>query len=124
MTNEIKSKKINLLTPTYVGGVPEVSPEQLDKVRQSILLIDCRRPEEFNNELGHVPGAVLVPLGPELTDYLAKLERNLEIVMICRSGNRSGHATLEALEMGFVHVYNLTGGMLLWNDEGLTVERK
>ena len=46
-------------------------------------LIDVRRPEEFIGELGHIQGAKLVTLGPELDSYLEKENKNTKILFIC-----------------------------------------
>ena len=117
--------KNKVLTKTdSSSGVPEIHPKDLNEVLDEVHIIDVRRPEEFNNELGHVPGARLVTLGPELEKELENLEKNKEVVFTCRSGARSGHATLFALEMGFESVANLTGGMILWNQLKLPVARE
>jgi len=76
-------------------------------------LLDVRQPEEFAAE--HIPGATLIPLG-ELPGRLDELEqyRDQEMVLICRSGNRSVDAG-KFLEMsGFSKATNMRGGMLAW----------
>ncbi len=117
-----------LLHPQIVDGVPEVTPlvvlQNMPQVEAGkIQLIDVRRPDEFNNELGHVKGAQLVTLGPELTKYLERTDKNQEIVFICRSGGRSGSATIESQKLGFKKTINMAGGMIRWNDEHQPVER-
>jgi glyoxylase-like metal-dependent hydrolase (beta-lactamase superfamily II)/rhodanese-related sulfurtransferase len=112
-----------VLTPQVVDGIPEVSVHQVHEHMKDVTLIDVRTPQEFNNEYGHIPGAKLVTLGPELVDYLQKEDKEKEIVFICRSGGRSGQATAMALQMGFKHVVNMTGGMITWNLQQLPVER-
>ena len=107
------------------GNVPEIDVDEVQKFAHSVLLIDVRRPEEFNNELGHVAGSKLVTLGPDLEDFLNSHNNREEfLVFICRSGARSGNATLLAREMGFKNVYNMTGGMIRWNDFELPVSRE
>jgi sulfur dioxygenase len=86
-------------------------------------LIDVRNPDEFTGELGHVAGSELITLGEPLTHFLKTGNPDQEIVFICRSGNRSGKATLEALALGYRHVRNMTGGMILWNELKLPVAR-
>jgi rhodanese-related sulfurtransferase len=111
-----------------VGGVPEVSCDEvfahlaLVKTGQ-IRLIDVRRPEEFNNELGHVDGAELITLGPELSEFLEKQSRDQKIVFVCRSGVRSAGATTESQRMGYQFTFNMSGGMLEWNNRHLPVRR-
>jgi len=79
-------------------------------------LIDVRREDEFNAELGHIELAKRVTLGDELDHFLNNEDKNKKILFICRSSARSGKATLQALELGFKNVFNMDGGMLYWND--------
>lgn len=121
-------KGARTLNPKINGGVPEISSHDLNQQinqikKQNVKLIDVRRPEEFNNELGHIPGAQLIPLGPELTSYLESGDRSEEIVFICRSGARSATATLDSIRLGYKFTINLNGGMLDWNENNFPVER-
>ncbi len=110
--------------PQVVNNIPEIQPEDVNlHLGRNFQLVDVRRPEEFNNELGHVPGAKLVTLGPELMKFLESADRNSEIVFICRSGGRSGQATAMSLDFGYKHTMNMIGGMLRWNELGLPVAR-
>lgn len=118
-----------VLHPQIVDGIPEISCEDLlrhlpDAEAGKIQLIDVRRPDEFNNELGHVKGAKLVTLGPELTEFLEKGDRNQEIVFVCRSGGRSGTATAESIKLGYKKTINMVGGMIRWNEKKFEVERR
>jgi rhodanese-related sulfurtransferase len=111
-----------------VGGVPEVTCDEvfahLELVEAGRLrLIDVRRPDEFNNELGHVDGAELITLGPELSEFLEKQSRDQQIVFICRSGVRSAGATTESQRMGYQFTFNMSGGMLEWNKRHLPAVR-
>lgn len=93
--------------------------ENLDKVR----LVDVRQPEEFTGELGHIPGAELVPLAT-LPDAIGKFTSDLPTVFICRSGGRSARACEFVTSLGIAPVYNMAGGMILWNRLQLKVETK
>lgn len=117
------------LTPEINNGIPEVTVDQVyehmnDVKNKKIRLIDVRRPDEFNNELGHIQGSELVTLGPELTSFLEKGDRSEEIVFVCRSGARSGTATAESERLGYKLTVNMIGGMLRWNDQKLPTEKK
>jgi rhodanese-related sulfurtransferase len=98
-------------------GVPTLSIGDVSDV-SGFLLVDVRRTEEFNAELGHIKGAVLKTLGPDLENYLETLDRQTNILFICRSGVRSASATLQAINNGFTNVFNMEGGMLGWNQKG------
>lgn len=104
------------------AGVFDVAPEEVSKMRSGVHLIDVRGADEFVGELGHVAGSELIVLNtiPEKIETFPKDE---PIVFICRSGGRSARATAYAKELGFSQVYNMRGGMLLWNSLGLQVEK-
>ena len=108
-----------IMRPQVVNDIPEVTCDDVFKHRKNIRLIDVRRPDEFTGELAHVEGAELVTLGDELTNFLKTLDKNQEIAFICRSGGRSGQATLESIQLGFTKTVNMVGGMILWNEKQL-----
>lgn len=115
------TKKI--FNPKVIDDVPEITPEELNGHLSQVTLIDVRRPDEFNAELAHIPGAKLVTLGSELDEFLKSHHKADEIVFICRSGARSGRATLQSRAMGYPNCVNLQGGMLLWNQKKFPTER-
>jgi len=80
------------------------------------LIIDVRTPQEYNGELGNIPGSRLISL-QVLQDSIAALSdfKAKDIVMVCRSGNRSRTAGQMMVEAGFEKIYNLEGGMKAWN---------
>jgi sulfur dioxygenase len=88
------------------------------------LLVDVRGDDEFHGELGHIKGALRIPL-KELPERAGEIEqyKNREIVAICRVGVRSTTAAAILTGLGFEHAFNLKGGMLDWNDARLPVER-
>ena len=79
---------------------------------EKLYMLDVREPEEW--AAGHLEGAKHIPLG-QLTGRLHELDKSKEIIVICRSGNRSGLACELLSEKGF-DVVNMTGGMNNWND--------
>ncbi len=101
--------------------VPEVDPAEVHRSLGKIKIIDVRSEEEFIGELGHIEGAELLPVDgfPEALDQLPADET---VVFVCRSGGRSARATQFALSKGLEHVYNMRGGMMLWNNLGLKTE--
>jgi rhodanese-related sulfurtransferase len=80
---------------------------------QALNLLDVREPHE-NSEFNI--GGILLPLGHIQTMQTDDIEhlKNEEVIVYCRSGNRSGQACLILQTMGFTNVKNLTGGMLAW----------
>jgi glyoxylase-like metal-dependent hydrolase (beta-lactamase superfamily II)/rhodanese-related sulfurtransferase len=110
-----------------VASVPELTSSAvaaLLSARPAPLLVDVREPEEFVGELGHISGALLVPLDalehrlPKLVGYA-----DHEVVTVCRAGARSATAAAILRRAGFRRVHNLSGGMLAWNAAGLPVQR-
>jgi len=83
--------------------------------KENILLLDVRTPGEFNGPLGHLKGATLIPL-QILEDSVSTLEKykDKEVIVYCRSGNRSQGATRIMMANGFKAV-NMLGGMKAWN---------
>ena len=100
----------------------DVAPEAAHAARGRVRLIDVREPAEFGGELGHVPGAELVPLGT-LATVARRWDHDAEIILICRSGARSARAADALCASGFRRVMNLAGGMLAYNAVQLPVER-
>jgi len=104
-------------------GVPEVTADfvaqQLDKPTQT-LLVDVREQDEYRGELGHIPGSVLVPLST-VTTAAHQWPKDRPMVLICRSGGRSGKAALQLAAEGFQRVVSLRGGMLNWTAQSLPV---
>lgn len=100
-------------------GIDEIKCEELLKHKSEFKILDVRRADEFVGELGHIDGAELVTLGPDLIESLQSLDKKLQVAFVCRSGGRSGQATQMAQDMGFSKVSNMIGGMLEWNRLGL-----
>lgn len=102
--------------------VRDVSPEEVLEKSSELLLVDVRTSEELAGELGQVKGITHIPLD-QLGGRVNELPEDKTIVFICRSGNRSATAAAFAQEEG-LDAYNMAGGMLLWNELNLPVERK
>lgn len=74
-------------------------------VKDTRMLIDVRTPAEFAG--GHLVGAVNIDIqSPDFASQIDALDRNGSYVVYCRSGNRSGMAMAEMLNMGFTDVSN------------------
>ena len=82
---------------------------------ENVFLLDVRTEQEFEGNLGHIEGAVLIPIS-QLSKRLDELEKHKdsEIIAICRSGNRSGIATSILRKEGF-NAVNMVGGMIAYN---------
>lgn len=101
--------------------IAEVSADEA-RGRQAAgaLIVDVRERDEWN--AGHIAGALHIPLG-HLGQNLDKLDRSRDLIIVCRSGNRSAAATQALVQGGFSRVSNLTGGMIAWQRRRLPVQR-
>ncbi len=106
----------------HPGGYREVDPILVAQSRGKVRVVDVREPPEFTGDLGHAPGAELVPLGA-LESAARTWDKEQQIVLVCRSGGRSARASALLARMGFRRPMNVVGGMLAWNQARLVVER-
>jgi rhodanese-related sulfurtransferase len=101
------------------GEIASITAEglhaRLQEKREKPLIVDVREPEEFNG--GHIAGALLAPLAG-VADSMERVPRDREIVLVCRSGRRSGKAYEVLAARGFSSLRNMEGGMLAWEKLG------
>jgi rhodanese-related sulfurtransferase len=83
---------------------------------QGAFILDVREPAEWNEF--HIPGATLIPLG-ELDARAGEVPKDRQVVVICRSGNRSQRGRDILLGAGFTSVTSVSGGMNEWRAAGL-----
>ena len=100
--------------------VHEISIDTAYQLYQDkVAFLDVRTPAEWN--AAHVPGSTLLPL-EDLEERAGELPRDLELVVYCRSGNRSAEAARILLEAGFSDVYSMDGGLSDWIEAGYEVD--
>lgn len=111
--------------------IQEIKPDDLDEMIENhddLLIVDVREPHEY--AAGHIPGALSVPRG--LLEGAADLEfkhrndtlsqaRARTVVTYCQSGGRSALAADTLQQMGFDKAHSLSGGLDLWQAEGMAV---
>ena len=110
-----------LLLLTGCGGrkmentYQQISQEEAKNMMetQEILILDVREQEEF--DAGHIPGALLLPVGTISGDTAAAVIPELDTVVLvyCRSGNRSKTASRTLAELGYTNIYEF-GGISTW----------
>lgn len=99
----------------------EITPQQVAerlKNGETLKMLDVREPAEWAE--GHVMGAKHIPLG-QLLIRIDELDPNGEMIVMCRSGGRSGLACELLIEKGY-NVVNMTGGLGAWSDDFLVRE--
>lgn len=97
-----------------VEGVIDVAPQEVWNKRDQLVLIDVREEGEYVGELGHVPGTKLIVMG-SVPQRLQEIPKDKTVVLICRSGGRSGQVSGYLKQNGYENVFNMKGGMLMWN---------
>jgi glyoxylase-like metal-dependent hydrolase (beta-lactamase superfamily II)/rhodanese-related sulfurtransferase len=112
--------------PVTAGDIQDVEPVELHRILRNCangdcpIVVDVREPWEYRQ--GHVPGAVLIPLG-QLSARVNELDPERPVAVICASGNRSQSAAALLGQKGFKTVYNVSGGTGAWRYSGLELER-
>ena len=99
--------------------MPDITPDELRQRQQAgetPTILDVREPWE--HEEGRIPGAQNIPLG-SLPDKLVDLDelKDQEIIVHCKSGNRSASAKAYLTQQGFTNVRNLLGGFQAYQQE-------
>lgn len=91
--------------------------------RKDALVIDLRDTGEF--EAGHIAGARHVP-EKQLSERLKELEKfkDRALIVVCRSGTRSGAAVQALRGNGFNEAVNLSGGIGAWQQAGMPLEKR
>ncbi|WP_423801762.1 sulfurtransferase TusA family protein [Neobacillus sp. SAB-20_R2A] len=79
---------------------------------ETIVVLDVRETAEY--AFNHIPNSISIPLG-ELEERLIDLNKEDEIYIVCRTGNRSDMAAQKLAEKGFAKVFNVVPGMSQWN---------
>ena len=108
--------------PTRI--IEKVAPEegftliQNNQNNPDFVILDVRTPEEFTD--GHIENAILKNFYSEtFRDELNGLDKGKAYLIYCRSGQRSGNALNIMDELGFQEVYDISGGIIAWETEGL-----
>ena len=82
-------------------------------MQQESQVIDVRTPEEY--ALGYIKGAILIDYkAADFHASISALNRNVTYLIYCRSGNRSGKASIIMDSLGFKKIYDLKGGYMNW----------
>ena len=90
------------------------------KDRPDVFLLDVR--EQWEYDEGHIPGVTLIPMG-EIPERLEEVPTDKEVIVTCRSGNRSGQVASYLRQNGFDNIHNMAGGIIDWENAGYEVSR-
>ena len=124
-------KRFKDLVNDVLPHIRELMPWDLKErieINPDILLIDITEPNEYNTL--HIPNSINVPRGIleaasdwgyEDTVPTLAAAREREVILICRSGNRSALAVYVLQQMGFNNITSLQTGLRGWFDYELTL---
>ncbi|OUP55593.1 rhodanese-like domain-containing protein [Butyricicoccus pullicaecorum] len=101
----------NTADNSYQQITQEEAKEMMDT--QEVIVLDVREQNEYDS--GHIPGAVLLPVGTIDEDTAAAVipEKDSTVLVYCRSGNRSKTASSALAELGYTNIYEF-GGINSW----------
>ena len=106
-------------SPTSGAYPLEITVAQAAEKRdQGAFILDVRQPEEWTQF--HIPGATLIPLG-DLPSRLSEVPKDREVVVVCRTGNRSAQGRDILRNAGYTLVTSMTGGVTEWQAQGLPI---
>lgn len=109
-----------VVKPWQATSTSSITPaEAFEKYNAGVFFLDVREPAEW--DAGRIPNTTLIPLG-ELSSRLGELPANQEIVVVCRSGNRSQEGRDILLKAGFTQVSSMDGGVRAWGNAGYPFE--
>ena len=101
----------NTSDSSYEQITQEAAKEMMDT--QEVIILDVREQDEYDS--GHIPSAVLLPVGMIDEDTAAKVipEKDSTVLVYCRSGNRSKTASAALADLGYTNIYEF-GGINTW----------
>mgnify|MGYP001582074108 FL=1 len=103
------------------GNIELISPQQVyDAIYKdpSIQLVDVRTPEEFKSN--HLKGAQNVCVtSDDFKEKVKMLDKNKPVYVYCYKGGRSAEAAIQLKDLGFTKIYDMDGGILLWEENKL-----
>ena len=101
----------NTADSSYQQITQEEAKEMMDT--QNVVILDVREQNEYDG--GHIPGAVLLPVGTIDEAAAAEVipDKDSTVLVYCRSGNRSKTASSKLAELGYTNIYEF-GGINTW----------
>ena len=100
------------------GDVSIQEAIELMEQKSDLVIVDVRTVAEFDD--GHIEGAINVPVD-ELATRLDELSKDDELLVYCRTGNRSGSAVTILSDAGYTKIYHMHEGISVWIQLGYPV---
>ncbi len=105
----------SLDTEIDYGDITIEQAKLLIESKPSLIILDVRRQDEY--DIGHIERAIIIPLD-ELEDRLDELSKNDELLVYCRTGNRSSSAVTILKANEFTKIFNMKDGITGWIQAG------
>ncbi|TFH14832.1 rhodanese-like domain-containing protein [Candidatus Bathyarchaeota archaeon] len=100
------------------GDVTVQEAKKLIEDEPELVILDVRTDAEYND--GHIEGATNFPV-EELANRLTELDKNSELLVYCRTGNRSSTAVSILEDAGFSKIYHMSEGISAWTQQGYPI---
>jgi len=97
------------------GDVSVEEAKTLIDSKPDLVILDVRTEAEFDD--GHIEGAINIPVD-DLSGRLSELNKSDELLVYCRTGNRSTTAVGILEENDYAKIYHMDGGITAWTREG------
>ena len=105
------------LTSTKIsyGDVTVEEAKSLIESDSSLIILDVRTREEYDS--GHIEGTILIPVS-ELEDRLDEISKEEELLIYCRTGNRSSNSVNILKANGYTKIFHMNDGIIAWIQAG------
>lgn len=97
------------------------SVEAKNMYDKKVKFIDVRELDE--NEAARIPNTELIPMS-EIQSRWNEIPKDEDVVIYCRTGNRSGSLISQLIPLGYTNLYNLDGGIVDWYQKNYPIEQK
>lgn len=97
------------------GNVDVAEARDLIGEKSDLVILDVRTVSEYDG--GHLDGAINIPVD-DLSGRLSELNPDDELLVYCRTGNRSTTAVGILRENGYDRIYHMDSGIVAWNSAG------
>jgi rhodanese-related sulfurtransferase len=100
------------------SSTPHISVKQAS-IARGFIFADARERREY--DVSHIPSAIYVGFKQFTLDSLSSISKDSQIIVYCSVGKRSENITMQLIKAGYLHVFNLYGGIFEWVNEGFPV---
>ena len=102
-------------TTISFGDVTVEEAKSLVESNVSLIIVDVRTREEYDS--GHIEGAILIPVS-ELEGRITELSKEEELLIYCRTGNRSSNSVNILKANGYTKIFHMNDGIIAWIQAG------